>query len=74
MLVYKDTDDIVQSVKQHIEKKIKECERTITTNKANSHNTMRAMAERAAYSDVLWMLTDFTLKSDEHEPTTQVAP
>lgn len=74
MLVYKDTDDIVASVKQHVEKKIAACDRTIATNRAASHAVLRAGAERAAYSDVLWMLTDFTLKSEEHEPTTQVAP
>jgi hypothetical protein len=73
MLIYKDNEDVIASVKHHIEKKMAACDRTISLNKAASHATIRALAERAAYSDVLWMMTKYTLES-EQDATAQAVP
>jgi hypothetical protein len=64
MLIYKDRQDVIEAIRNQCVRKIAQCDKIIAANKANSHKTMAARAERAAYNDVLWLCSDYTLQDD----------
>jgi hypothetical protein len=66
MLIYEDEQDVIDAVRKNCERKITLLDNKLKRVSERSHDGIAARAARAAYGDVLWLLTDYTLRIDEN--------
>lgn len=62
MLIYRNEQDVIDSVRAHAERKIIAIEKMLKNCTERSQAGLQGRAAKAAYGDVLWMLTDYELR------------
>lgn len=65
MLIYDNEQAVIDSIRRHCDRKIIAAETQIKKTTERSQQGIRARAERSAYGDILWLLTDYTLRESE---------
>lgn len=64
MLIYEDRQNVIDAIRKRCEAKIEANAKVIAEHTPKQQITLWAMGEHAAYSDILWLLTDYQLRSD----------